>query len=227
MKKILFLCFAIFAVIPLKSGVLANTVNINWLVDGETYAQTTCATGADLILPTAPTKYGYTFQGWHFDEIVGAVSQQGTPTPTNPVYPVFLQFGNTVLRAVGSGNNLIADSYDPTTGKITRRIGVKVLNGTESFTVNAYNSGASVFMTQITNSTPSLCSHFSYDSNKNWMSLQNNYFGMRGTARQVYFRDDRFTTGNDFKAWLSAQYDAGTPVTVYYPLDTPLEENVE
>lgn len=37
---------------------------MDWIVDGETYTTTTCNIGDDLILPAAPTKYGYTFQGW-------------------------------------------------------------------------------------------------------------------------------------------------------------------
>ena len=42
----------------------AESINIDWIVDNETYTTTTCNIGDDLILPTAPTKYGYTFQGW-------------------------------------------------------------------------------------------------------------------------------------------------------------------
>ncbi len=37
---------------------------MDWIVDNETYTTTTCNIGDDLILPAAPTKYGYTFQGW-------------------------------------------------------------------------------------------------------------------------------------------------------------------
>ena len=72
-------------------------------------------------IQTNPTKYGYHFVGWQQNDVVGSWSQSGTPTPTNPIEPTFRQFGNTVLRALGSGDNFIADTYDPTTGKITRR----------------------------------------------------------------------------------------------------------
>ena len=41
-----------------------DTMNINWIVDGTTYDTTTCTVGGDVSLPTAPTKYGYTFRGW-------------------------------------------------------------------------------------------------------------------------------------------------------------------
>lgn len=43
---------------------IAETININWINDGETYAQTTCEIGGDVILPTTPTKRGHTFKGW-------------------------------------------------------------------------------------------------------------------------------------------------------------------
>ena len=61
MKRFLVLSFLIFPCIT-----HADTETINWYVDGSTYATTTCQTGGDIILPTTPTKYGYTFQGWAF-----------------------------------------------------------------------------------------------------------------------------------------------------------------
>ena len=61
MKRFLVLSFLIFPCIT-----HADTETINWYVDGSTYATTTCQTGGDIILPTAPTKYGYTFKGWAF-----------------------------------------------------------------------------------------------------------------------------------------------------------------
>ena len=68
--------------------------------------QTTCEIGGDLILPaTPPAKYGYTFKGWNA--------------------------GDLVLRAIKRDTDVIADSYDITTRKITRRVGIKVLDGTE------------------------------------------------------------------------------------------------
>ena len=60
MKKILFLILGLL----FTHVSMADTVNIDWIVDGETRTTTTCNIGDDLILPAAPTKYGYTFQGW-------------------------------------------------------------------------------------------------------------------------------------------------------------------
>lgn len=60
MKKLLFLILGLLF-IRIAS---ADTVNIDWLVDGQTYTQTSCTVGGDIILPTAPTKRGHTFLGW-------------------------------------------------------------------------------------------------------------------------------------------------------------------
>ncbi len=43
---------------------LADTETVKWYVDNSLYDTTTCQTGGDINLPTAPTKYGYTFTGW-------------------------------------------------------------------------------------------------------------------------------------------------------------------
>lgn len=45
----------------------AGQVTINWGADNQTYTTTTCEVGGDVILPTPPTKRGYTFRGWKKD----------------------------------------------------------------------------------------------------------------------------------------------------------------
>ena len=62
MKKILILiCTLCIGVVGIA---VAETININWYVDGSVYDTTTCQSGGDINLPTAPSKYGYTFTGW-------------------------------------------------------------------------------------------------------------------------------------------------------------------
>ncbi|MBR3510536.1 MAG: InlB B-repeat-containing protein [Alphaproteobacteria bacterium] len=60
MKKFLILLFVIF----ICSIAHADTETINWYVDGNTYATTTCEIGGGVSLPDEPTKYGYDFIGW-------------------------------------------------------------------------------------------------------------------------------------------------------------------
>ncbi len=226
--KLLFSICAIF----ITHMAFATTVTYNWLVDGTNYAQTTCEIGNDLILPTpTPTKYGYHFVGWVESTMFGHWEQNGTPTPQNPIEPTFTQFGNTVLRAVGTGNNLIADSYDPQTRKILRRIGVKVLNGTEYWV--KYGDGK--FTTPLSgsikqdNQQAPICSHFIGVSANNVPTIDGRVSvfnaSIASTSGGLGINHQATQELADFKAFLAQQYANGTPVIVYYPLATPIKED--
>lgn len=146
----------------------------------------------------------------------GTGVQNGTPTPDHPVEPVFYQQGNMVLRAVGG----VADSYDATTGKITRNVGVKVLDGTKNWQLN--NSRfRSQGLIPISNNASLICSHFAYTGN---LTSDNTiYRAVDSSWTQIRYgaADQNVET---FKSWLAQQYTNGTPVTVYYPLAEPVEE---
>ena len=60
MKKILLFLSAVF----MCTFAIAATETINWYVDGTVYDTTTCQTGGDITLQTAPAKRGHTFTGW-------------------------------------------------------------------------------------------------------------------------------------------------------------------
>ena len=61
MKKLL----VVLSFLSICTFAIAQTISIDWKVDGNTYAQNTCDYGGTLTVPaTPPTKYGYTFQGW-------------------------------------------------------------------------------------------------------------------------------------------------------------------
>lgn len=221
MKKILFLFVLLFC-----TTAIAHTVN--WYVDNQIYQTTTCASGNDVTPPTPPTKYGYTFKWWYDANIIeGTWTQNGTPTPTNPIYPTFYQDGDLILRAVGSGNNLIADTYNPDTGQIIRRIGVKVLDGSETYSIL---SG----MLRITVSLP-------VERQSGWQNRRICTHGIRGGAsgsngsveidtNYIWFGGEivtnmGWTTAEQGKTWFADQYANGTPVTIYYPLATLIVEN--
>ena len=161
----------------------------------------------------------------------GTGTQVGTPTPENPIDPVFFRQGRMVLRAVGSGENLVADSYDASTGKITRRVGVRVLDGTEDWAqVNkstyphTYNADNVITDRDYTKRV-GLSSHF---INTNTVSDLNTagmmYLGA-SSQRINFAMSNDYTSIAQFKQYLAAQYAAGTPVTVYYPLATPVVED--
>ncbi len=152
----------------------------------------------------------------------GTGVQDGTPTPTNPIYPVFYHQGDMILRRVGD----YADSYDATTHKITRRVGIKVLDGTENWSkrtdtgVNRYQ--ANILTDKVSGMIVCLSSHF--QNALAFANLNDNCFIVDATARIIFDEED-ITTLADWKAWLASQYAAGTPVIVYYPLETSVEED--
>ena len=155
---------------------------------------------------------------------VPAGVQDGTPTPTNPIEPVFYKQGDMILRRIGD----YADSYDATTGKITRRVGVKVLNGTEDYT---YDSGYSRFFLSMPDmyrgavrSVPLMSNFFgAYYGGGGYENVGSNTIYSAGN--EVHIKAYSWRSVDAFKSWLTQQYAAGTPVTIYYPLATPVEEN--
>ena len=121
-------------------------------------------------------------------------------------------------------------------GVVTRNVGVKVLDGTETYQL--YGSGAELRASTTiagkhaaqTGVTSLICSHFTAvadttaggvvggqincDSNPSYPTTIR--IGINGLA----------TTVDGFKSWLADQYAAGTPVIVIYPLATPTTESV-
>ena len=134
------------------------------------------------------------------------------------------QQGDMILRKVGD----YADSYDATTNKITRRVGVKVLDGTETgWSYSAGNVLKLTFNDKLSGKTTMISSHFKYNSEGSSTSITNEQFGCgTGTSKTVYFRNDTTTSLTMWEQYLAAQYAAGTPVVVYYPLATPVEESM-
>ncbi len=59
MKKFLILLSMLFC-----GTAYAQTETLNWYIGDDVYATTTCESGNDILLPTTPTKRGYTFKGW-------------------------------------------------------------------------------------------------------------------------------------------------------------------
>ncbi|MBO4583238.1 MAG: hypothetical protein J5714_04260 [Alphaproteobacteria bacterium] len=149
---------------------------------------------------------------------VGTGYQDGTPTPTNPIYPVFYKQGDMILRRVGD----YADSYDATTHKITRNVGVKVFKGTENWVASGPG-----WYTSIRDKEPRKieisCTHYPYSSAT--MANAPDKSIVSFSSVNMGFKDSAFTTAADVAAFCLQQYNAGTPVTVYYPLATPVEED--
>ena len=133
-----------------------------------------------------------------------------------------------ILRAVGD----YKDTFDAATGKITRNVGVKVLDGTEDWVAQGV-SGANDwrfridFSTTTTGAENSLCTHMEKIV-QNADAVQNTRpcirFPLTGGALFWYSADNTQTLAQ-FQQYLADQYAAGTPVIIYYPLATPVIED--
>lgn len=124
------------------------------------------------------------------------------------------------LYAVGN----YKDEVDVISGAVTRRVGVKVLDGTENW--GAKNATTGQTITRVADmlnqsSAPLIVTHGEWstsatkDSNK-WRVVVGPYLACFPSQE----------TTADFKAWLADQYAAGTPVIVLYPLAEEVTESV-
>lgn len=158
--------------------------------------------------------------------IKGNTVQNGTPTPSAPI----------AVQGVGeldSGDYKIPISNGQQTTNIylgstqtVRAVKKKVFDGTEEW---QNNFGESLFGTAIGDiiivGYQSLSTHYVYNPIQSGLNagLANGEYALQvqSTFTATYFKDTRFTTVADFKAFLAAKYANGTPVTIWYVLATP------
>ena len=161
-----------------------------------------------------------------YTSATGTGTQSGTPTPDNPIEPVFYQQGNMVLRKVGD----YADSYDATTGKITRNVGVLTLRKNLSWYTNGRTGYFYLDMptAPYQDSLRTYNTHFPVTLVNSTAATGNVKMAMftsgNGTELILIHWDEK-TTLAAWQNWLEDQYAAGTPVIIYYPLATPVEED--
>ena len=125
------------------------------------------------------------------------------------------------------------DQQEIITGDITKKVGITVFDGTESWSraTNQDGSANYVFYTQlddkkIGNAQPMLCTHYDYIGSASYVTLTTGKFLSNSANTSVYFDGGSITTVTNWKNWLTEQYRAGTPVIVIYPLTTPTTESV-
>lgn len=124
------------------------------------------------------------------------------------------------LYAVGD----YKDEQDIISGAITRRVGVKVLDGTETWgQKNATDGRIIMRLNDAVNqaSAPIIVTHGQWSTSAakdsdEWRILAGPYLCCYSSLE----------TTADFKAYLAAQYAAGTPVIVIYPLAEEQDEKV-
>lgn len=115
-----------------------------------------------------------------------------------------------MLLSVGD----VKDEAEIISGLLTHKVGVKVLDGTEAWTLNGTMRYVLTIsdMATLPGRMEGLCTHFGYAGSG---ANEGTYF--LTSSRRLFFHT-KFETVDDLKAFLAAQYAAGTPVIVVYPL---------
>lgn len=121
-----------------------------------------------------------------------------------------------------------ADEQEVIGGTVWRNVGVKALDGTESWT-----KSSSVFVSQLDGilkppiNITGISTHYqgtnATNANMPDNSIKITYSGSNGV---VAIKSTAYSTKDEFAAYLAAQYAAGTPVIIVYPLATPTTEQV-
>lgn len=112
-------------------------------------------------------------------------------------------------------------------GGVTHNVGVKVLDGSEKWSLSGGYIVLSDFNFPIPNNG-GYCTHFKTISSSEYFGSLDDAmrFGYTGNSATLFVKSTSFSTSNRFKQFLAQQYAQGTPVILVYPLATPTTETV-
>ena len=116
-----------------------------------------------------------------------------------------------------------ADTHELIGGTVKHKVGVKVLDGTE--TIGTSNVTYIIpIRDRVAAKVPVVCSHFLYSNKTSSQTADGTIITFSST--NIGFRYDACATKQAFSEFLAAQYAAGTPVIVVYPLAEETTESV-
>ena len=127
------------------------------------------------------------------------------------------------------GVDTYADQQEVISGSITRKVGVKVLDGTENWILSG-GTGVWANFQSITGvafgTTSAICSHSAYaGADVSVANMNQNEFSLF-TNGNIAFKNANTTSTSDWTTFLTQQFAARTPVIVVYPLATATTESV-
>jgi hypothetical protein len=164
----------------------------------------------DMMINAGSTPLPYEPYGYKLPETI----TNGTDTIATPIY-----VGSEPLHRIGE----YADYVGYSSGKIMRRIKKLVLTGEETWV--EYTSIADCYSLTIRDNPGitgnGICSHYA----KAETTLQLTDGTFVSGQNFLYFKDVSTQNLDGWKSYLAAQYTAGTPVTVWYVLSEPIEED--
>lgn len=201
------------------------------------------ATTKPTISNTDPKQYA-TGKGWTLLK-----TQSGT-TASGNARDLQIEFGDTAtpyepytgqtitLPALASlyGDGTVCDEYDVVSGVETRRWKRVVFDGTENGGLSRTEFGNNRYFIRAPDSvvynllSQIVCSHWpSIFPGQTWQDKTGITLSLGNVDKSIWIYDPRFAQADlpTFKAWLAAQYAAGTPVTVVYQLAEPVITKIE
>lgn len=124
------------------------------------------------------------------------------------------------LKAIGN----IRDTFIKRDGKWYERhyINRVILDGTEEWKLNSNSSAFRILNDDGLNETNVLSNYFPITTYENLYNKLNDY-GVAISNGYIYIRNKDILSNSDFKSWITAKYNAGTPVEIYYVLQTPTD----
>ena len=170
--------------------------------------------------------------------VFGKTTQDGVPTPDAPVDLVSVEDPTVTVNdqtllvpytlhgipvssggnyTDGNGQQWICDEIDLARGVYIKRTLKKAFDGSEVWSQSGNKEYFSVAYSYLGNTAGgnSCCSHFVYDMFKNTASF------VSGTVGFAFFYS--LDSVSDWKAFLADQFNNGSPVTITFPLTTPIE----
>lgn len=123
-----------------------------------------------------------------------------------------------------------ADTQDIIRGVVTHNVGIKVLDGTENWKKLTDQSAFYVSLPEmlvISAAEKGLSTHYNGSKLAN-ANLPDNSIKLTYSSNygMIIIKDTAYSTKDEFTDYLAAQYAAGTPVIIVYPLATPATEQV-
>ena len=121
------------------------------------------------------------------------------------------------------------DIQEVLTGSVTRKIGTYIVTGQENWTLisTSYSDGTKRIWCDLScgSNAAGLSNMFTFapSSQRDDDNMNDRFFL---TSTTLHLRSTKFTSLTDAKTWLTNQYNAGTPVIIYYVLPTATTETV-
>ena len=146
---------------------------------------------------------------------------------TSTSYVPYFNGGTATCEDLLSVGNY-TDEQEMISGAVTRKVGIKVLDGTENWQ-SVVTGKFYIIDNQMKaqDNSLTLCSHYKSIKASSTAAVNNGQIALFvGGGARLVIADDNYTNTAAFQQFLAEQYAAGTPVIVVYPLATPTTESV-